>query len=105
MTVLHRPKRHEPRRADHARRADGAPAGAPPAPPLRDRGRAGRLLLARIDSGLARALVGWNVLVWLYLVWVGVALAGADSGHIKRLALAQAESARSRWRSSSRRRS
>ena len=46
-----------------------------------------------IDSGVARALVGWNVLVWLYLVWVGVALAGADSGHIKRLALAQAESA------------
>jgi len=46
-----------------------------------------------IDSALARALIGWNVLVWLYLVWVGVALAGADSGHIKRLALAQAESA------------
>ena len=46
-----------------------------------------------IDSGLARALVGWNVLVWLYLLWVGFALAGADSGHIKRLALAQAESA------------
>ena len=46
-----------------------------------------------IDSGLARALVGWNVLVWLYLLWVAVALAGADSGHIKRLALAQAESA------------
>ena len=41
-----------------------------------------------IDSGLARALVGWNVLVWLYLLWVAVALAGADSGHIKRLALA-----------------
>jgi uncharacterized membrane protein len=46
-----------------------------------------------IDSALARVLVGWNVLVWLYLVWVAIALAGADSGHIKRLALAQAESA------------
>jgi len=46
-----------------------------------------------IETGLARALIGWNVLVWLYLVWVAVALAGADSGHIKRLALAQAESA------------
>jgi len=46
-----------------------------------------------IETGLARVLVGWNVLVWLYLVWVAIALAGADSGHIKRLALAQAESA------------
>jgi uncharacterized membrane protein len=46
-----------------------------------------------IDSIVARALTGWNVLVWLYLVWVAVVLARADHGHIKRLALAQAESA------------
>ena len=41
----------------------------------------------------ARALVGWNVLVWLYLLWVAITLVRADSGHIKRVALAQSESA------------
>jgi uncharacterized membrane protein len=46
-----------------------------------------------IDSPVARALLGWNVLVWLYLVWVTIALLRAGPGHIKRLALAQAESA------------
>jgi uncharacterized membrane protein len=46
-----------------------------------------------VESVLSRALLGWNVLVWLYLAWVAIALARADSGHIKRLALAQAESA------------
>jgi uncharacterized membrane protein len=45
------------------------------------------------DSAVQRALIGWNVLVWLYLISVGLALLRADSGHIKRLALAQAESA------------
>jgi uncharacterized membrane protein len=45
------------------------------------------------DSGVQRALIGWNVLVWLYLATVAFALLRADSGHIKRLALAQAESA------------
>lgn len=46
-----------------------------------------------VDSPVSRALIGWNVLAWLYLVLVAVALARADHGHIKRLALAQAESA------------
>jgi uncharacterized membrane protein len=46
-----------------------------------------------VDSLLTRALLGWNVLIWVYLVWVGITLMLADSGHIKRLALAQAESA------------
>ncbi len=46
-----------------------------------------------VQSPLSRALIGWNVLAWLYLVWVAVTLARADAGHIKRLALAQAESA------------
>jgi uncharacterized membrane protein len=46
-----------------------------------------------VDSPLTRALLGWNVLIWVYLVWVGVTLMLADSGHIKRLALAQGESA------------
>lgn len=46
-----------------------------------------------VESLVARALLGWNVLVWLYLVLVALALVRADHGHIKRLALAQAESA------------
>jgi uncharacterized membrane protein len=45
------------------------------------------------DSLTQRTLIGWNVLVWLYLASVAFALLGADSGHIKRLALAQGESA------------
>jgi uncharacterized membrane protein len=46
-----------------------------------------------VETWLGRVLLGWNVLVWLYLAWVGVVLLRADSGHIKRVALAQAESA------------
>ena len=46
-----------------------------------------------VQSLLSRALIGWNVLAWTYLAWVGVVLIRADSGHIKRVALAQAESA------------
>ncbi len=44
-------------------------------------------------SLLTRFLLGWNVLSWTYLTWVAITLWSADSGHIKRLALAQAESA------------
>jgi uncharacterized membrane protein len=46
-----------------------------------------------LDSILAHALVGWNVFVWLYLIMVVIVLVRADHGHIKRVALAQAESA------------
>jgi uncharacterized membrane protein len=46
-----------------------------------------------VDSPVSRALIGWNVVAWLYLVLVALALARADRGHIKRVALAQAESA------------
>ena len=46
-----------------------------------------------VDSPVARALVGWNVLVWLYLALVLVALLRASEGHYKRIALEQAESA------------
>jgi uncharacterized membrane protein len=42
---------------------------------------------------LSRVLIGWNVLAWLYLVWVAIVLSRAEAGHIKRFALAQAESA------------
>jgi uncharacterized membrane protein len=51
------------------------------------------LFWPHLESILARALLGWNVLIWLYLLMVAVTLAGADSGHIKRVALAQAENA------------
>jgi uncharacterized membrane protein len=51
------------------------------------------LLWPHPDSILARALLGWNVLSWLYLLLVAATLISADSGHIKRLALAQAENA------------
>ena len=46
-----------------------------------------------VQTLLSRALLGWNVMAWLYLVWVGVVLIRADSGHIKRVALAQADKA------------
>ena len=46
-----------------------------------------------VETMLGRALLGWNVLVWLYLAWVLVTLLRADPGHMKRVALAQAESA------------
>jgi len=45
------------------------------------------------DGFWQRGLVGWNVLVWLYLAWVAVGLLRASKGHLRRLALAQAESA------------
>jgi len=46
-----------------------------------------------VASLVTRALIGWNVLVWLYLALVVVALLRAEHGHYKRVALEQAESA------------
>jgi uncharacterized membrane protein len=46
-----------------------------------------------VDSLVSRALIGWNVLAWLYLGVIVIVLARADHGHIKRVALAQAEGA------------
>jgi len=46
-----------------------------------------------VQTLLSRALIAWNVTAWLYLVWVAVVLMRADSGHIKRVALAQADNA------------
>jgi uncharacterized membrane protein len=51
------------------------------------------LLWPGLDSPIVRALLGWDVLVWLYLAWVALALLREDRVHIKRQALAQAESA------------
>jgi uncharacterized membrane protein len=44
-------------------------------------------------SLVTRALVGWNVAVWLYLGWVGWMMRHADHGQLRRVAAAQAESA------------
>ncbi|MDQ6627991.1 MAG: DUF1345 domain-containing protein [Pseudomonadota bacterium] len=46
-----------------------------------------------VQTLLSRVLLGWNVMAWLYLLWVAVVLMQADTGHTKRVALAQAESA------------
>ena len=40
-----------------------------------------------------RALIGWNVAVWLYLVLIATMMLRADHGHIRRAAMVQAESA------------
>ena len=42
---------------------------------------------------LVRTLVGWDAFVWIYLVWAGLTIARADQGHLKQVAVAQAESA------------
>jgi uncharacterized membrane protein len=40
-----------------------------------------------------RGLLGWNVTVWLYLLLVAVMMLRADHGHIRRVAVAQAQGA------------
>lgn len=44
-------------------------------------------------SAVTRALLGWNVSVWLYLVLVGWMMLHADHGRLRRIAVAQAEGA------------
>ena len=56
-------------------------------------GVAAGLFWPEVRTLLSRVLIGWNVATWSYLVWVLVVLLRADAGHIKRVALAQAESA------------
>ena len=46
-----------------------------------------------VQTLLSRVLIGWNVATWSYLGWVLFLLLRADAGHMKRVALAQAESA------------
>ena len=46
-----------------------------------------------VQTLLSRFLIGWNVATWSYLGWVLFLLLRADAGHMKRVALAQAESA------------
>jgi len=56
-------------------------------------GVAAGLFWPEVRTLLSRVLIGWNVATWSYLVWVLVVLLRADAGHMKRVALAQAESA------------
>src|SRR5258706_9286839 len=42
---------------------------------------------------ITRALVGWNVGVWLYLVLIGLSMLRADHARLRKAALAHAEGA------------
>lgn len=52
------------------------------------------LFVPDIRSVVTRGLLGWNVGVWIYLVWAAVVMSQANHGRLKRIAMAQAESAR-----------
>jgi uncharacterized membrane protein len=83
---------------------------APPPPDREDRGAVAllphhRLLFCAalggavgalwpgVETLLSRVLIAWNVTTWSYLGWVLFVLLRADAGHMKRVALAQAEGA------------
>ena len=51
------------------------------------------LLVPGVSSGVTRGLLGWNVAVWVYLVLVGWMMLQADHHQLRRVAVAQAESA------------
>ena len=46
-----------------------------------------------VGSYVARALLAWNVGVWLYLVMISLMMWRADKGHLQRVAAGQAEGA------------
>ena len=46
-----------------------------------------------IESAVTRALLGWNIGVWLYLVLIGLMMLRADHGRLRKAALAHAEGA------------
>ena len=52
------------------------------------------LLPIGVDGVLGRCLVAWNVGVWFYLAWTGWTMTHSDQAHLKRVAVAQAEGAR-----------
>lgn len=71
--------------------------------PLRARPRLVSSLLAGVGAALllpsslgpvARALVGWNLAVWLYLALMGLMMARADHGSLRRVATTHAEGGR-----------
>lgn len=51
------------------------------------------LCAVNLDSIVTRALLGWNVAVWLFLVLIGWMMLRADHEHLRRNAIAQAEGA------------
>jgi uncharacterized membrane protein len=56
-------------------------------------GLAAAALLPVSLGGVARCLLGWNVMVWLYLLLVGWMMLRADHRRLRRLAAAQGEAA------------
>jgi len=56
-------------------------------------GVASALLAPEIAHATTRALIGWNVGVWLFLVLVGWMMLQADHEHLRRRAIEQAEGA------------
>lgn len=56
-------------------------------------GVAAGYLAPDIHSSITRALLGWNVAVWLYVALIGVMMVRADHGRLKRVAIAQGEGA------------
>ena len=51
-------------------------------------------LIPDVPTAVTRCLIGWNVGVWLYLAVVAFIVARADRGHLRRVAVAQAEGAK-----------
>jgi uncharacterized membrane protein len=51
------------------------------------------LCLFTVSSVTVRALIGWNVSVWLFLVLVSVMMMRADHDHVRRNAIEQSEGA------------
>jgi uncharacterized membrane protein len=56
-------------------------------------GTAVGMLTPGIERTVTRALLGWNVGVWLFLVMIGVMMLRADHDRLRRSAIAQAEGA------------
>jgi uncharacterized membrane protein len=56
-------------------------------------GIAAALLLPATLAPVTRCLLGWNATVWLYLILIGWMMLHADPGHLRRVAVAQAEGA------------
>ncbi len=57
-------------------------------------GTSAALLIPGVPTAVTRCLIGWNVGVWLYLAVVAFIVARADRDHLKRVAMAQAEGAK-----------
>jgi len=51
------------------------------------------LLVPHVASPVTRALLGWNIGVWLYLVLIWISMARADHHRLRKAALAHAEGA------------